>query len=42
MARLDGANAVSLVVQKQSGTNAVKVADRRLGPARGGQAHTPP
>ncbi len=28
MARLDGANAVSLVIQKQSGTNAVLVADR--------------
>ena len=30
MARLDGANAVSLVVQKQSGSNAVAVADRLL------------
>jgi HAE1 family hydrophobic/amphiphilic exporter-1 len=30
LARLDGANAVSLVVQKQSGTNAVAVADRLM------------
>lgn len=30
LARLDGQNAVSLVIQKQSGTNAVAVADRLL------------
>ncbi len=33
LARLDGQNAVSVVVQKQSGTNVVQVDRRRQGPA---------
>ena len=38
-ARLDGENAVSLSIQKQSGVNTVKVVDDLAAAARGGQGH---